>query len=441
MSDATEDTPGNTPDDGIKLAVLPFRVDEAHRTQAYFGAGVGEDILDKLDGIDGLTLAARATSWEFRNADPSGGELLKRLKVDWLVTGIVGKDGDVLKLRAQLSRTDDGTVAWSQTYERPLADLFAVIADVCRKVATALGVEVGKMRPPVTRDFHAFDCFLHGLDHSRDFGNVAVGLALDMHQLATEADPEFGLAFSGVAEASATLYLNGERTEAHKTHTLEASARAVELMPDHPRPHIARATALFLSGESEAGMAECERAIELDAMSYDAHYNFGRECFSRGQIDKAMTLFEKAVEIRPEDYQSTMLMAQCYEAQDQKDDAERARRRALDLAREQTRRHAYDVRAFYMGANALVALGETKEGLEWAERAETMNDEDPMLLYNLGCIHSLVDDNDVALDLLERAVGKGYSDHGWMSQDDDLKPLRETFRFKEMIEKMVQEQS
>ena len=60
-----------------------------------------------------------------------------------------------------------------------------------------------------------------------------------------------------------------------------------------------------------------------------------------------------------------------------------------------------------------------------------------MLLYNLGCIHSLVDDTDVAMDLLERAAEKGYSDHGWMSQDDDLAPLRDSHRFKSLIEKLI----
>jgi adenylate cyclase len=424
--------------DGIKIAVMPFRVDDAHRSDAHFGAGIGEDILDKLDGVAGLELTARATSWEFRNADPSGGELVRKLGVQYMVTGLAGRDGDQLKLEAKLTQTGDGAVLWSQTYERPVADLFAVIADICNKICGALDVEPGKLRPPVTRNFDAFDFFLRGLDHSRDFGNIATGLALDMHQLATEADPEFGLAFAGVADASSRLYLNGERTEAHKTQALEASARAVELMPDHPRPHVCRAVALFLSGDSEAGMAESERAIELDPNSYDAHYNYGRECFSRGQVDKALGMFEKAVQIRPEDYQATMLMAQCYEARDEKDLADKARRRALELAREQVRRHSYDVRALYMGANALVAIGETKEGLEWAQRAESMNDDDPMLLYNLGCIHALVDDNEVAQDLLERAVEKGYSDHGWMSQDEDLEPLRETFRFKELIEKMQQ---
>jgi adenylate cyclase len=259
-----------------------------------------------------------------------------------------------------------------------------------------------------------------------------------MHQLATEADPEFGLAFAGVAEASSRLYLNGERTEAHKTRATEASIRAVELMPDHPRPHVCRATVLFMSGESEAGMAESELAIKLDPLSYDAHYNLGRECYSRGLVDKALKMFERAVTIRPEDYQSTMLMAQCYEAQDKKDEAIRIKRRALELAQEQMRRHPYDVRALYMGANALVALGDKAEGLEWAKRAETIDDNDPMLLYNLGCIHSLVDDTDVAMGLLERAVEKGYSDHGWMGQDDDLAPLRESHRFKRLIEKMAE---
>jgi len=436
MTDSTVEASSKEAAAGIKLMVLPFKVDAAHRTQAYFGAGVGEDILDKLDGVGGLTLATRATSWEFRDFDPRHESLRGGLGIQAVVSGTAHRDGDQLHVKAALTQTSDGEVLWSHSYEQPVAKLFDVITHICKHVASALGLKDVQLRPPITRSFEAFDFFLHGLDHSRDFGNVAMALALDMHQLATEADPEFGLAFSGVADASSHLYLNGERTEAHKERALAASARAVELMPDHPRPHIARATALFLSGESEAGMAESERAIELDPESYDAHYNYARECFSRGQVDKALQMFQRAATIRPEDYQSNMLMALVYESKGQKEQADTVRRRALELAREQMRRHAYDVRALYMGANALVALGDTKEGLEWAKRAESIDADDPMLLYNLGCIHALVDDTEVALGLLERAVEKGYSDHGWMSQDDDLKPLRDSFGFKDLIERL-----
>lgn len=430
------DETGHTGSSGKRVAVLPFRAPDSHRLERYLGAGIGEDILDKLDGVPGLVMAARASAWEFRDADPSGGALKKKLGVEAAVTGTAYKDNGNVKVEAKLSRTEDGQVLWTQAYERPMADLFKIIAHICQEVARTLDVEIGTLRKPITNNVEAFEFFLQGLDHSRDFGNVATGLALDMHQMAVQKDPEFALAYAGIAEASTELYLGGERNELNKKNALEASAKAVELMPQHSRPHIARGCALFIIGESEEGMKSLEKAIELDPESFDAHYAYARECFSRGQPDKALKLFKRAAEIRPDDYQTPMLMSLIYEAQEQKDKAELVRRRALELAKEAMRRHSYDVRALYMGANALVALGEKEEGLQWADRAETIDDNDPMLLYNLGCIHALADDQEKALDLLERAVEKGYSDHGWMSQDDDLEPLRTSGRFQSLLGKM-----
>ena len=183
-------------------------------------------------------------------------------------------------------------------------------------------------------------------------------------------------------------------------------------------------------------MSDSAEVHALDPESFDAHYNYAREAYARGDHEKAMKLFKRAAQIRPEDYQTPMLMSLILEAQERREDAMNTRRRGLQLAKEQMRRHPYDVRALYMGANALVALGEKQEGLEWAKRAETIDDSDPLLLYNLGCIHALSDDIEAAIDLLEKAVEKGYTDHGWMAHDDDLEPLHGNPRFDALLQKM-----
>ncbi|MCK7477311.1 MAG: protein kinase [Candidatus Moduliflexus flocculans] len=118
------------------------------------------------------------------------------------------------------------------------------------------------------------------------------------------------------------------------------------------------------------------------------------------------------------------------------EDARAARERGVVLVERHIDLHPDDARALYMGANGLVALGEKDEGLEWARRARKIDPDDPMLLYNLGCIHSLAGDVDEAVDCLERAAAGGLLQKGWYENDSDLDPLRGHPRFKALLERM-----
>jgi adenylate cyclase len=92
-----------------------------------------------------------------------------------------------------------------------------------------------------------------------------------------------------------------------------------------------------------------------------------------------------------------------------------------------------DARARYLGANALVALGERDQGLVWARLARGLDPDDPMLLYNLGCIHALAGDPEEALDCLELAAAAGLSQKNWFLHDGDLDSLRAHPRFQALL--------
>jgi adenylate cyclase len=91
------------------------------------------------------------------------------------------------------------------------------------------------------------------------------------------------------------------------------------------------------------------------------------------------------------------------------------------------------VRARYLGANALIALGETQKGLAWARLARGLDPDDPMLLYNLGCIHALAGEGEDALDCLTAAVRAGLTQRGWFLHDGDLASIRTRPRFQALL--------
>jgi adenylate cyclase len=153
----------------------------------------------------------------------------------------------------------------------------------------------------------------------------------------------------------------------------------------------------------------------------------------QGNSEKAVALYEKAQEIRPEDYQSPLLAGQIYEDMKRPDRAEASRRRGLKVAETRLALHPDDVRALYMGANALVALGEMERGLEWAQRALALDPEDAMLLYNLACIYSMAGRKEEALGFLERSVRAGMNRLGWVQHDSNLDAIRGDPRFQAVV--------
>jgi len=431
---------GGVAADAPKIAVLPFQDTSGARNEQYLSDGIAEDILDTLSRIHALKTAPRTATWHYRDPEIDVGKVAQRRGLDAVVTGSAHRtlDGG-LDLKVELHGRG-GKLLWGEHYERPMEDVFAIQNAIARHVAKAMGVDLNTahgqpLRKPLTSSPEAYEYYLRGLDGARSFSHVAVGLAQDMFAIATETDDQFALAFARIADCSTHLYQNGDSSDAQLERALDASARAVELDPDDSQIQMSRGQALLLAARTDEGIAALERANELDPDSFGAHYHLARAYFARGDMDRAKAMYEGAMAIHPDDYQSPMLMALVFESQGDKQGANATRRKALELANQQMRRHPDDVRALYMGANALVALGETEEGLSWARRARTIAPEEPLVLYNLACIHALAHDPTVAIGLLERAVDQGYTDSGWMAKDDDLAILHESPRFKSLVER------
>ena len=206
--------------------------------------------------------------------------------------------------------------------------------------------------------------------------------------------------------------------------------------PESAQAHASLALSTSLSGQDEEAEGEFERAIHLDPALYEAYYFYARHSFARGRLEKAVSLYEKAMLARPEDHQAPLLVAQSYEVLGRSADAEAARRRGVALAEQHVRRNPGDVRAIYMAANGLVALGELERGREWANLALTMRPDDSMLLYNVGCIYSMLGDVELAIECLEKAVARGLIQKGWYEHDGNLDNLRSHPRFQKLLDSL-----
>ena len=146
---------------------------------------------------------------------------------------------------------------------------------------------------------------------------------------------------------------------------------------------------MSISGSDKEAERGFEAAIRLDPGLFEAWYFYARHVFGCGDLKRAVRYYEQAMRVRPDDYQSPLLVAQSYDDLGRPEEARASRRRGVDLVAEWIELHPDDARALYMGANGLVALGERERGLDWARRAKAIAPDESMVLYNLGCIYSL----------------------------------------------------
>jgi adenylate cyclase len=188
-----------------------------------------------------------------------------------------------------------------------------------------------------------------------------------------------------------------------------------------------------MSSHFEAAEQAFERAIALNPRSFDAHYHYARSCVTRGDYARAAALFERAADVRPEDYQALLLAVQVYRTLGRKDAERSAAERGFERARRTLELNPADVRALYMGASALHIVGRSSEARDWGERALALEPDEPSVLYNVGCMYALEGEHDRAMDLLERAVLPGMANGVWVAHDSDLDSLRELPRFKTFL--------
>ncbi|HEY3399271.1 MAG TPA: tetratricopeptide repeat protein [Geothrix sp.] len=414
------------------MAVLPFLDQRPDGGDSHLSEGIADEVLQSLNHLEDLQVVSRTTSFWYGGSALSPLAAGRRLHATAILTGSLRKDERLLILKAELVDVKSGRVAWSRVYTFDRKDLFATLDDITRSVALALHVPAS-VRPRYPVDLEAYECYLRGRQQYFRFNRHGMSQAAEMYRRALDRDPNFPSAWAGLANCAAYSYIYIDRTEPQRELAESCSRKALELDPELAEAHASRGAALSAAGLADEAEAAFETALRLNPNLYSAAYFYARHCFAAGKPERAIEYFEWAAALRPEDFQAILLVAQVYHSLGLEDEAERARRAGLALVEERLEHAPDDARARYLGANALVALGERDKGLAWARMARSMDPDDPMLLYNLGCIHALAGDPEESLDCLERAVAGGLSQKDWFIHDGDLDSIRSHPRFQELL--------
>ena len=423
------------------VAVLPFVDMSREKDQAYFCEGIAEEITNALCRLQGLRVASRTAAFQFKDQSIEPRKVGRRLNVETLLEGSVRKAGNRVRVTAQLIDASGGFHLWSESYDRELRDIFQIQEEIARNIAHALQVtlspqEKGALEKVPTRHVQAYDYYLRGRNFYYRYDKKDIEFALQLFTRAIELDPEYALAWAGLADCWSYIYLYSERKDEVRRQAEAAGRRAVELDPESAQAQASQAVALSIGGHREEAERGFETAVRLDPNLFEAWYFYARHVFVNGDLERTVRYYAEAQRVRPDDFQAPLLQATALDSLERKDEARSARRRGLSLVDDYIKLHPDDSRALYMSANALVALGERDKGLERARRARAIAPNEPMLLYNLGCIHSLAGDVEEAIECLEQAVEAGLTQKGWFEHDSDLDPLRSHPRFKALLDKL-----
>jgi adenylate cyclase len=426
---------------GLSIAVLPFADLSREKDQEYFCDGMEEEIINALSRIRDLRVASRTSARQFKGAAADSRDIGRRLRVSALLEGSVRKSGNRLRISAQLVDATNGYQLWSDTYDREMSDIFGIQQEIARNIIEALKAPLtpqqqGALQKVPTHNVQAYDYYLRGRKFYFQYGKQHVEFALQLFTRAVELDPAYALAHAGRADCWSYFYMYDERSEASRKQAERASLRAVELDPESAQAQASRGVALSLGRHDAEARQAFETALRLDPALFEACYFYARHAFVCGEMEKAVTLYEQAMRVRPEDYQAPLLVAQIYDDRGRHDEAQRVRRHGVEAAEQSLRTSPDNTRAMYMAANGLVALGEWQRGREWTEKALAIDPEDPMTLYNAGCIYALLGEADRALQCVEDAVRNGLTQKGWFEHDSNLDALRSEPRFQALMREL-----
>ena len=423
------------------IAVLPFEDMRPGRDQEYFCDGIAEEIINSLNQLGGLRVAARTSAFAFKGRPEDIRVIGERLGAEAVLEGSVRKAGNQLRITVQLIDVAEGYTRWSERFDRELKDVFAIQDEIAGNIVQALEIKLSERDGRVlakasTRNHQAYDLYLRGRGFYRQTHRRGINYAIEMFEHAIERDPDYGLAYAGLADCYSYLFsfFDSDRANIEKAMTL--SQKALELDSKLAEAHVARGRAFYVSRRYEEAEREFETAIRLNPHLYAAYESYARNYYSQGNLDRAAWLFEQALQMDPENFDAPILLAQTYRGLNQTEKAREALEKGLLKATKHLELNPDDARALYMKAIALAVAGEKEQAFEWLERALSIDPEDPMIVYGAACVYAVAGKEEMSIDYLEKALSTGCFHRDWVERDSDFDSLRNHPRFKALLSKL-----
>jgi TolB-like protein/lipoprotein NlpI len=400
------------------IAVLPFVNMSADKNDEYLSDGISEELITALSKITGLQVKARTSSFAFKGKSEDIQKIGELLHVSHLVEGSVAKAGNRLRISAQLIQASDGNHLWSDTYDREMQDIFAVRSDVAQQVVQALQVKLGveatrALTQKPTENLKAFQYYMQGRASTQRRTRDDLLAAIRYYQKAIEEDPNYALAYAGLADAYGTLGFYGyiPPIEARRKQE-EAARKALALDENLAEAHAALGAAYmaFAPSDFSLGDRELRHAIELSPSLALAHSYLGNSLVRQGRVDKGLEEYLRARELDPLASNFARNVAMPYYLK-------RDYVRALDLLRQANELGPAFTSTWEIGVYIQNKL--LDETLAELEKAKGERKNDSILIYDTGMVYAAQGKRAEALQIikeLEEISGTNLSQAHWIAK-------------------------
>ncbi|MEY2542952.1 MAG: hypothetical protein QOE81_413 [Verrucomicrobiota bacterium] len=325
-------SPSNAAPNEKSVAVLAFANLSDDKGSEYFSDGISEELLTVLQKIPGLHVAARTSAFSFKGKNATAQEIGQKLGVAHLVDGSVRKAGDIVRIAARLTQANTGEEQWSENYTRNLKDVFAVQTELAQTIVEQLrGQLTGGATNPTTKaeiqaevraavkggtkNVEAHQLYLQGRFYENRHSEKSAREALAAYERAVALDPGFALAWAGVAQTHGWLAAfateGGQKTfDANLSSARDAATRALSIEPNLPEALLARGSIEANFDFNWNGAAQTlSKALALAPADPNIVIAAGNLEIARGNADRAIELYRKAVDLDPVNPQARAFLA------------------------------------------------------------------------------------------------------------------------------------
>ena len=444
------------------IAVLPFVNMSADKGQEYFSDGLAEEMLNSLAKIPGLHVAGRTSAFQFKGRNEDLRVIGQRLNVATVLEGSVRKEGQRVRITAQLIKVDDGFHLWSESYDRELNDIFAVQEEIARAVAGSLKVALlGDKTTPSHRgtSAEAYNAYLQGRYFLERRSKENMNRALGYFEQAIKLDSSYAPAWVGLAmvfnrqayygyapnsdafgkgrvAAEQALKLDrnlpGASAElgivqmAHDWDWVGADTsfqRALALEPGNAMVLLRAADLALALGHVDEALALNRRSVEVDPLSAEAQLYLGLAALYAGRLEEASAGFTKALELNPAYPSTRAFLGRLYLARSQPQEA------LAEMAREP---EAYW--RLYGQALAYHSLGRKQEAD--AALADLRMKHEGEAAFQVACVYAFRGEAARAFEWLERSYTLRDAGLIWLKTDPHLRGLERDARWAPFLRKM-----
>ncbi len=459
---------GGLPKD--RIAILPFSNISRDQADEYFADGMTEEVISSVSKVRGLRVIARTSVMRFKAQDRPIAEIGRELNVGSILEGSVRKEGEKIRISVQLVEASSEEPRWSQEYDREIKDVFAIQSDIAQKVAGALQVQMlgGTAQMPEkqpTSSPEAYVEYLRGRQLWNKRTEESLKKAIDFFNRSLELDARHAKAYSGLADAYATLALlefmapseaypkakvaverslslDANLAEAHTSlglirfqydwdwHGAENEFRkAIALNPNYAPAHHFFADYLKAMGRFDEALEEIGKAQELDPLSLAISAGVGHVLYLSRQNDRAIEQYRKAVELDPSFMQTHVWFGRPYLEKGMFTEALAELETGVRLSGESTL-------ALAMFGHGLASAGRKDEALGILEKLKERSKHQYVPSYWIAVVYNGLKDRGQVIAWLQKAHEERSSWLVWANVEPRFDWLREDPGFKALARAM-----